>query len=85
MLTCQRCGIKIFQKTIKLKKFCSIKCRSQFNVIVRYERLKNDPDYKEKARVRFKEWYLKNKEKHNIYMKEYMRSYYKEQNETTSV
>jgi hypothetical protein len=54
-------------------KFCSSKCKNQFNAIARHNKLKNNPEYKEKAKRQFAIWRERNKEKHNAYMRAYMK------------
>jgi len=91
MGNCLNCGVGIGEGITKEKEFCSTLCRSKYNGRIRYEKLKENPEFKEKAKLRFKNWYERNKDKHKAYMKDYMREYYRRKiskkvtNETTIV
>lgn len=76
-MNCLKCGNDVDQLTKREKKFCSDTCRTRYNMKIRYERLKNDPDFKIKNRARSKAWYEQNKEKHKIKSRIYMREYYR--------
>lgn len=67
----------MIQKTMKEKKFCSDICRARASTKNRYEKLKTDGKFKEQRSEYFKEWYKKNKTKHNLNMREYMREYFR--------
>jgi hypothetical protein len=67
-MTCLHCN-KEFEKSENNyspneQKFCRTKCRSRYNSKKRYNRLKNDPDFNEKKKIIFRNWYQRNKEKH---------------------
>ena len=76
MMICKGCQ-KEFEPHDKRQKFCSDSCRNRFNMKKRWLRLKDDPDFKEESKRRFNEWYLKNKKRHNLRMRGYMREYYR--------
>lgn len=71
-IICPRCNKK-FMKKRKRHKFCSEKCKNQFNAGVRYEKLKDNPSFKLKAKKCFEKWRINNLEKHNAYMRKYMK------------
>jgi len=81
--TCLECGKRLGDE----EKFCDRKCQDNFlyntnlevqarkkkNSKARYERIKNTPGFKADRRERFKKWREQNHEKHNKFMRDYMR------------
>lgn len=70
---CKGCGKKLEkkkgQKRINPKrKFCNTKCQTRYNSKKRYERLKDNEEYKKYHKEYFKEWRKENKEQHNNLM-----------------
>ena len=65
---------KICNKEIKnrSKRFCSHRCQTQYNSLKRYYKLKNNPDFKKKAKDNWTRWYQNHRKKYNEYMKNYM-------------
>jgi hypothetical protein len=72
MKKCPRCK-KDFEPKRKDQKFCSTKCRTQFNSHRRYNLIKNDPTFKAKAKKRWGRWVKDHKEEFNAKMRIYMR------------
>lgn len=56
--------------TSREKKFCSTRCQVLFNSNKRYQRLKDDPEYKKKAKETFNKWRKKNREHFNDLVRE---------------
>ena len=76
---CPRCN-KEFMKTRERQKFCSSKCKCRFNSDVRHNKLKDNPEYKLKTKNQFLRWVSKNREKHLLYMRNYMKIKFNEPN-----
>ncbi len=83
-MDCLLCGKDTNQKTIRVKNYCNILCRAKYNMRKRYLIIKDDPEYKNLAKIRSMNWYQRNKERHQKYMREYMRKIYlkRKENET---
>lgn len=75
-MECVQCGDSFLEK--ERKRFCSKKCRTRFNSAKRYNRLKDNVDFKEERKKVMREWYKENKVRHNIKMRIYMRKYYRD-------
>lgn len=65
-VNCLKCG-KRFESsktgTIKEKKFCSAKCRTRYNSVLYYYKVRNSEVYKAKAKFYLKRWIKNNPEK----------------------
>jgi hypothetical protein len=73
-LNCQ----KNFEVNRKDKKFCSQKCRTRYNASKRYNALKNNPNFKRKARDTWNKWIKTHKKEFNEKMRIYMKEKLKE-------
>ena len=65
-IKCLRCGKEFEPKGIgkyNEKKFCKEICRNRYNACKKYKILRDIPEYREKRRKQFKEWYKLNKDK----------------------
>jgi hypothetical protein len=69
---CKKCK-REFKLNRPDKKFCSTKCRTQFNSDKNYLAVGQTKEYKEEARRRFAGWLKKNRKKHNETMKKYIK------------
>lgn len=67
MINCLKCGslTQKFGLNKARKKFCSEKCRTRYNAYKLYLKLKDNPEYKEKAKQRFDKWLKKNRKHYN--------------------
>ena len=70
---CLKCG-EIVSGNIR-KKFCNEKCRTRYCSAQRYQRIKDDPAYKEYRRKYFANWVNNNREKFNAKMRELSRKW----------
>jgi len=77
---CLRCGEE-FIPPHENSVYCSVKCRTRDCSKKRYEKLKNNPSFKKKAKANWEAWYAKNKEKFNEDMRVYMRKKLEEDEE----
>ena len=77
MKKCLRCKKEFKENRIGTsteRKFCSTVCRNRYNAKKRYDRLKDDPEYKRKKYKYWKDvWYKKNREHFNDLMREPVR------------
>lgn len=67
---CLFCDKEIDISKSKLKKFCSPRCRTNFNSFRDYHKNKDKPEFKEDARKRFKIWLNKNRAHFNNLLRE---------------
>lgn len=67
---CKGCKKESF-KTNRIKLFCSEQCRANANSKKRYHKvLKNDPEYKRKRKIYFRNWLENNRQHFNELMRE---------------
>lgn len=59
MIPCKKCS-KLFKPHRKDAKFCSFKCRTRWHANKRYLKVKDNPEYKEYAKKKAKEWIQNN-------------------------
>lgn len=67
-MLCKKCG-RIIKDRHANARFCSDDCSSQFFSKKRYNELKDNDEFKEYHKKRFKIWYAKNKKRHFINIK----------------
>lgn len=70
---CLHCGETVVGN--RKKKFCDIKCRTRYFSLVRYNRVKDDPAYKEYRKQYYRKWVDKNRVRFNIQMREVSRKW----------
>lgn len=74
-LRCKKIIKKKYGRKSKTKKFCNDMCRARFHATKRYERLKDNPEYKKKAGARTKKWISENRGRFNDLVREKSRLY----------
>jgi hypothetical protein len=57
------------------RKFCDSKCRTRYFSLIRYNRIKNDPEYKKYRKKYFDEWRKVNRDHFNSLMRNYSKAY----------
>lgn len=75
-MKCLRCDNE-FEPKSKIHKFCSMTCRLRYNAKKDWLKKKDDTNYRNMKKANSKQWYLRNKKRHNARMKLYMREYYR--------
>lgn len=72
---CEKCK-NTFVINSEETRFCSKTCRLRYIALERYNRLKNNEEYKNKVKEKNKKYYQANKEKLKPIMREYGKAYY---------
>lgn len=75
LITCKQKGCKNKFKPRGIKKFCSHTCGTRFNARLRYNKLKNNPEFKAKQKIKWKNWINNNRAHYNDLCREPSRKY----------
>ncbi len=67
---CPHCGKEI-DLNLRKKKFCSDACRTRYNALKYYKKVKDSPDFKKYRRTYFKKWLATgtNRDRYNAKMR----------------
>lgn len=71
----------MFVMSTPSNRFCSEPCRLRYNSLIRYNKLKDNQEYKDRVHKKNKRYYEEHKEDLKNRMKEYGRIYYKKKKE----
>lgn len=76
-LQCMNSKCNKYFYSVKPVKYCSETCRMRYHSLLTYNKLKNNEEYRKKAREKSKIYYQENKEELKPKMREYEKEYWK--------